>query len=468
MKIVILGAGETGFHIAKQLCFENEVILIDNDENACAKANELDIQTIYGNGANKKILEPAIEDAYFLIAVTGSDEVNMLACMTAKLIQGTELLKTMAIISNPDYIENIVDEKDIGFPSENNDTENKKLNFIPRRHIISHEKIGIDVMICPELVLASEIADILTIPSAIDAEYFADGKAEMMEFIIKSENEFVNKQIKDITLPNCCIISALFRNGNVIIPDGSDVVKENDHIVLIGKSESMNSIRETFGEVAGRKEKIMVIGAGIVGFYLAKLIKMRNMDIKIIEHDKKRCEYIAENFPSMLVLFGDGTDVNLLKEEEVQNMDTVLSITNSDEKNLLCALLAKQLGAKKVIARADRLEYTPLFEMVGVDIAISPRKATLNEVFKFIKGTEAVTTIENEKAELVEYIVKNKSKVKGKKINSIKFPKGALINLIIRGEITIVPKGEHVIEENDHIVVFSLPSVIKKVDALFK
>ncbi|OPY23461.1 MAG: hypothetical protein A4E23_00535 [Methanomethylovorans sp. PtaU1.Bin073] len=378
------------------------------------------------------------------MAVTGSDEVNIVACMAAKLIAGDKSkLKTMARVSNPDYIDKPIAKRAI---------------------------IGIDVMICPELAMASEVAQILAIPSAIDAESFAEGKVEMMELVVSKGSYFANKMLKDLHLADSCIVSAIFRKDDVIIPHGNDSMQENDHIVVIGQPSAMKEIRELLGEIAGRRSKVMIIGGGIVGFYLAKLIANSETDIKIIESRRARCEEIADKLSEALVLNGDGTDINLLKDEGINEMDVVISVTDSDEKNLLCSLIAKKLGAKKVIARSDRSDYISLFEMVGVDSAVSPRGATVNEVLKLTMGTGigTMTTIEGQKAGIIEYTASAKSKIVGKPLREVKFPPGAIVSMIVHNGRTIVPRGSHVVEENDRVVVFTLPSSIAAVEKLFK
>jgi len=442
MKIVIIGAGEVGYHIAKSLYLENDIVVIDEDEDACQRADELDVQVIKGNGANATILEKVLIDADLLLALTGDDEINIVACMATKLIkQSSKKFKTMARVSNPDYID---------------------------RPIAKRTQVGIDVMICPELALASEIADILSIPSAIDSESFADGKIKMMEFVVKEDSHLVGQQICDLDLLDRCIVSALFRGSQIIIPHGDDIIRAEDHVVIIGEKSAMKDISSFFGKI--KKNTAMIIGGGIVGLYLAQLLEMTDMKIKLIEKDRHRSEMIANHLKKTLVLFGDGSDLNLLREEAVGEMDVVISVTDSDEKNLLCSLLAKQLGSKKVVVRADHFDYVPLFEMVGVDRAVSPRQATINEVLKLTMGTgiEALTTIEGDKAEIVEYTVSKKSKINGKFLKDVNFPDGSIVSMVINENSTIVPRGNYKVKEGDHILVFSVPSVLPDVEKLFK
>jgi trk system potassium uptake protein TrkA len=448
MKAVIIGAGEVGYHIAKALSPKNDVVIIEKDEEAARRVDELDVLVIEGNGANAEILSRVLQNADLLVAVTGVDEVNIVACMTTKLItknkNGWKDTKTIARVSNPDYTDTPV---------------------------TSRAQVGVDLMICPELALASEVADILSSPSAIDAEMFAEGKVKMTEFAISPESKLVGKHMQDLRLADCCIVSAVFREDKIIIPHGDDLIKANDHMVVVGKPDAMENLGSVFGSQVPHRARILLIGCGIVGFYLAKLIdREENADLRIIEHRKSRCIEVAEELENALVLNGDGTDVGLLREENIEHMDVVVAVTDSDEKNLLCSLLAKQLGAKKVIARADRSDYLPLFEMVGIDMAVSPREATVNEVLKLTmgKGIQTLTTIEGERAEIIEYTASDKSKIVGKPLSKVKFPKGSLINMVVRGKDTVIPRGDFIINSGDRVVIFSMASAVSEVEKFFK
>jgi trk system potassium uptake protein TrkA len=291
----------------------------------------------------------------------------------------------------------------------------------------------------------------------------------MLEFVVKEDSDLVGKKLKEINILDCCIVSAIVRDSGLIIPCGEDSIKAGDHMVFMGKSSPMEEIPSLFGGFGKKKSRILIIGGGVVGFYLARLLENTNLKIKLIERDKERSEFIAEQLSNVLVLRGDGTDLNLLKGEGIGEMDVVISVTNSDEKNLLCALLAKQMGAKKVIVRADHYDYVPLFEMVGVDRAASPREATVNEVLKLTMGTgiAALTTIEGEKAEIIEYTVSENSRIAGKALKDIKFPRGAIVSMVVKGDETVVPRGNYVIRIGDHVLIFSLPSAHQKVEQLF-
>jgi trk system potassium uptake protein TrkA len=311
---------------------------------------------------------------------------------------------------------------------------------------------------------------ILSVPSALDVEDFAGGKVKMIEFKVEDENILINKALKDIEFPQCSMISAIFRDKDIIIPNGYDIIKSADRVVMIGKEEAIQEIRTWF-EVESLSKKVLVVGGGKVGFYLIKLLSDKDFEITLVDNDRKRCEMIAETLPNITVINGDGTDINILKDVNTANMDVVVSVTNSDEKNLLCSLLTRQLGAKKVIARVERTEYIQLFELVGVDVAMSSREATINEVLKttMLKADiQSITTMEGETAEILELTAKEGSKIVKKDLKHVKFPKGAIVSTIVRGDEIIVPRGSDKVMPGDKVIVFTNLDVVSKVENLFK
>ena len=441
MRIIIIGAGEVGFHVAKTLCRDNDVSIIEKNEEACNKARQLDVQIIQGNGADVKLLKKAnIEKTELVVAVTGVDEINIVACMASKILN--KKVKTIARVSNPDYID---------------------------RPVSVRETVGMNAMVCPELSLASEIDQILSIPEAINVENFVGGKIKMMEFKVGEQNRLAGKKLSESNLPECCLMSAIFRGSELMIPHGDDIIQKHDRVVLVGKPEAIEATRKLFEENKKPSGKIAVVGGGKVGYYLIKLLSKKNLKLTLLEINKKKSEELAQNLPNVLVLNGDGTDISIMKEENIGSMDAVIAVTNSDEKNLLCALLAKRLGAKKVIARADRPDYAELFEIVGVDVAISPIQATVNEVLKFTMGIgiDSLVTIEGEKGKIIELTAKQGSKIINKKLKDANFPRGAIVSAIVRGEEVIIPKGNHIILPGDKVVIFALPSALPAVEGLF-
>ncbi|NJD78034.1 MAG: Trk system potassium transporter TrkA [Candidatus Methanoperedens sp.] len=441
MHVIIVGAGEVGYHVAKALCKNNDVFIIEKNEDACMRAGHLDVQVIQGNGADVKLLKKAnIEKAELVVAVTGVDEINIVACMASKLLKNE--VKTLARVSNPDYI---------------------------NRPVSVRETVGMNAMVCPELSLASEINQILSIPEAMNVVDFVGGKVKMMEFKVGELNPLIGKKLCESNLPQCCIMSAIFRGLELMIPHGSDTIMKNDRVVLVGKPEAVEGTRKLFEQDEKENGKIAIVGGGKVGYYLINLLNQKKLKLTLIESDKKRSETLAQNLPNVLVLNGDGTDLVLMKEENIGSMDAVVAVTNSDEKNLLCSLLAKKLGAKKVIARADRPDYAELFEMVGIDVAVSPIQAAVNEVLKFTMGIgiESLVTIEGEKGKIIELAANEKSKIINKKLKDVTFPRGAIISAIVRGTEVIIPDGNEIIIADDKVVIFTLPDALQPVKELF-
>jgi len=443
LHIIIIGAGDVGYHLAKALYQDHEVVIIEKDEDALGQVMGLDVQIIQGNGADIKILKQAgIEKSDLVVAVTDHDELNIVASMGAKLLtkNGT---KTIAMVSNPDYI---------------------------NEPVTMREQVGMNIMICPELSLAYAMYQILSIPSAVDVQDFVGGMVKMIEFKVNDGNVLVNKTLKEIQFPPCSMISAIFRDSDVIIPGGDDIIRSGDRVVMIGKEEAIQEIRKWF-EVSNLSKKVLIVGGGTVGFYLVELLRKKDFTITLVEKDLKRCEMIAESLPNIMVINGDGTDIKILEEVNVPGMAAVVSVTNSDEKNLLCSLLARQLGANKVLARVDRTEYTQLFEMVGVDVAMSSREATINEVLKttLLKtGIQSIATLEGEKAEVFELTARAGSKIVKKPLKSVKFPKDAIVSTIVRESNIIVPDGNVQIQPRDRVIVFTKLEMMSKVEELFK
>ena len=447
MKIIVVGAGRVGYTIAKVLSDKNDVIVIDKDAESVAHANELDVQALVGNGANVDILKELLPFDLF-VAVTNNDEINMLACFSAKKITGGKV-KTIARVSHPDYIQKPVSKK---------------------------PEIGVDVMVCPELALASNIAEILSIPGAIDAEVLAEGRAEMIEFEINEGNPLLNQPLKELGLHQYCIISAILRQEDVLIPDGKSTLMPEDHVFVVCKAEDIGKAESLFSPTAKTSkkkhgEKILLIGCGVIGFYLADLIdKFPDIDLKIIEQSEERCLEIVDQLPNSLILKGDATDIDLLREEGIGHCDAVVAVTESDEKNLLCGLLMKHFGAKKIIIRASHPDYIPIFETVGVDIALNTQTATVMEVLRLTSNlpAEILKTLPQAKSEILEYTATEKSKIVNTPIRDLDFHKDAIICMVVRGDEKIIPSGSMIILPNDRVFIFSKPEAHAKMNELFK
>lgn len=442
MKTTVIGAGKVGKEIAMRLLQEgHDLVIIDKDESRLARIeDDFDCHCIKGSGSTAKTLNsPAVAQSDLLIAVTNSDEVNMIACMTAKRIG---IPYTIARIRDPDY------SKDL---------------------IISKEDLGVDLIINPDYSAAMEIHRFLTMSLPVHMEPFARGRVKLADITVDENMKmFVNKKLIDMDIPRSLLIVAISRNGEMVIPGGQDMVLPGDTIYLLGHSDVVNKICVKVKKQRQKVQSVIILGGGRIGFYLAERLCAQGMKVKIIELNKEKCRELAEQLPNVLVLCADGSDLELLRREGIKDTDGFVTATGLDEENLLLALLAKQMGAKRVIAKISRPGYAPLVEKLGVDAAISPRLITAGEVLRFIKGGRILSLILllNEQAEVIELIVQPNSKIAGRPLYKSGLPPGTIVGAVQRGNKIIIPQGNDVILPNDRLVVFALGHNVHVIESL--
>lgn len=441
MKITIIGAGKVGTEIAHRLSEEgHDIIVVDRNEEHLEKIQEtLDVLTVRGNGISSQLLrEAGLGDSDLLAAVTGRDEINMIACMTAKRLG---VARTIARIRDPEYVRDL---------------------------IISKEDLGIDLVINPEYAASREITRLLTLSLPVHTDHFANGRIQMAELAVDETNKkFANKRIEDLDLPRSCLIVGISHRGEIIVPGGRDYIYPNDTLYVLGNADSIGKVCAKFKIRRQRVQNVLIMGGGRIGLYLAEKLVKSGMKVKIIEQSMERCEELADRLEDVLILRGDGTDVDLLKREGIHDTDAFVAVTGFDEENLLMALLAKQLGAKRVVAKVSRPSYAPLVERLGVDAAISPRLITIGDILRFIRGGRLLSLVLllNEQAEVLELIAQPGSKIAGRPLHSSGLPKGVIIGAISRGDRVIIPKGNDVIHAGDRLVVFALGHVVHTVEA---
>lgn len=442
MKTTIIGAGKVGKEIASRLLQEgHDLVIIEKNEARLEKIEEdFDCLCIKGSGAAAKTLNsPAVARSDLLIAVTNSDEVNMIACMTAKRIG---IPRTIARIRDPDYSQNL---------------------------IISKEDLGIDLIINPDFSAALEISRFLSLSLPVHMEPFARGRVKLADIVVDEDMQvFAGKKLMDMDIPRSLLIVAISRNGEMLVPGGQDMVLPGDIIYLLGHSDVVNKICAKVKKQRQKVQSVIILGGGRIGFYLAEKLCAQGMKVKIIEQNKDKCRELAEQLPGALVLCGDGSDLELLRREGVKDIDAFVTVTGLDEENLLLALLAKQMGAKRVLAKISRPGYAPLVEKLGVDAAISPRLITASEILRFIKGGRILSLILllNEQAEVIELLVQPDSKIAGRPLHRSGLPRGVIVGAIQRGNKIIIPQGNDVILQNDRLVVFALGHNVHIVESL--
>lgn len=295
-----------------------------------------------------------------------------------------------------------------------------------------------------------EINRFLTMTLPVHMEPFARGRVQLADITVNdSMTIFANKRLMNMDIPGSLLIVAISRNGDMIIPGGRDIVLPGDTIYLLGHSDIINKICSKVKKKRQKVQTVMILGGGRTGFYLAERLCSQGMKVKVIEQNNDRCRELAEKLPEALILCADGSDLELLRREGIKDTDAFVTVTGLDEENLLLALLAKQMGAKRVIAKISRPGYAPLVEQLGVDCAISPRLITTGEVLRFIKGGRLVSLflLLNEKAEVIELFVQPRSKIAGRPLHKSGLPAGTIIGTIMRGNKVIIPQGNDIIKE---------------------
>jgi len=443
MRIVIIGAGKLGYSVAQLLAQEQyDVVVIEQDEQRREIVkNNLDVLTIAANGASPLTMEDyRVQGADVVLATTDSDEVNMVACMIAKA-HGVK--HTLARIRDTDYAQSST---------------------------FMHKDVGIDLFINPEQVTAMEISRILMTPSALDVEDFAEGKVRMFETRLHAGSAFIGKTLSELAIPPQILVAAIFRNHKMIIPHGEDVICEHDDVYFVGQKEALQEFEKQFAATQGKISRVMIIGAGRTGRFLAPLLEKKGLFVKIIDKNEERCRLVAEKLESGIALCGDGTDIDLLMDEGIAEADVVVCITEDDKLNLMLALLAKHLGAKKTIVRIARNEYVNLMEKVGVDIVLSSRLLASGEILRFVHrgGVVSVSLLADAKAQAMEIIVAEDSPLAGKALKDAALPKECLLCAVVHAGVALVPSGSTVVYAGDRVVIFVQTEATQQVLPFFE
>ena len=444
MKIVIYGATEIGCLLATE-CFEDhDITVIDKEENRTEDFDRLDISFIQGSAADISVLKAADSiNAGVFIACTGYDERNIVACLTVKKVSG---IKTICFVSKSEY-------QDVLVLNNNTDYLND---------------FYIDYVIWPEELLTQELFRIVTVAHALDVENFADGKARLLEYKVKPESLIVGKMVKDCGFTKDTIIVGIKRGSLLFIPNGLTEINADDKLIFMGTSHSLDILAGTFFHEKEQVKTAAIIGGGNVGYMLAKSLEDLKIKTKIIEKNYDRCEFLAQELTKTLVINGDGTNLKLLDEEEIGESDVVISVTNNDERNLLCSLLVKQLGVKRVISRVSKVLNIPLFEKVGIDIAVSSKTSAINEVRNDIDETEVdiLALVEQGEGEVLEILL-NKD-FDGMFIKDLRFPAPAIVGVVQRRSSVIIPKGDTKLISQDILIIFTKAENADKVKSYFK
>lgn len=433
MKVLIVGAGKLGYRLAQFMIQEDiDVTIIDNNEKVLERLNEhMDVLTIFANGIDIKVLkEISIKDYDLLVAATDSDETNTVICSLAKQLG---CMQTIARIRNPEYME--------------------QLDFIKN-------KMGIDHIINPDFETAQAIEKYLLRSYEFYTDDFASGKVQMLDFNISKTPELLDKKIMDLEGFEDLLITAISRDASVIIPNGSTKLEAGDVIHVIGKKEDIRilSKRFQFNRAHGEVKTVMILGGGNIGYYLAESLSKSKISVTLVEVEPERAKKLSDELENVLVIQGDGTDIHLLEEEMLENMDCFVGATGFDEQNLLMSLMAKQAGVKKSIAKVSRPNYEKVMDRLGIDASINPIYITASNILKLVRGGKVVSVslLLGGDAEVTEIKLDWEASFLGTPIAKMNLPKGIIIGAIVRHGKVIIPKGDSTLKLNDRIVVFSL------------
>jgi len=448
MKIIIAGAGEVGFHLAKLLSYESqEITLIDiNKESLSYADNHLDIKVIKGDATSISILKEAnVNQIDLLIAVTASETTNITACVLAKQLGAK---RTIARISNTEFIQN---KDEVGFT-----------------------ELGIDELISPESLAASEINLLLNKSAFNDSYEFEEGALTMVGLTLAKTASFVGKTVKEAAelfneIHFVPIAIQRFGTQFTIIPRGDTEFKEGDNVVFITSEGGGEELCKMTGKSNAEIKNVMVLGGSKIGYKTSRDLCTKNFNVKLIEKDKDIAFDLADELEKVLVINGDGRNVDLLDEESIADMDAFISVTGNSETNIMSCLVAKSKGVKKTIALVENMDYFELSQSIGIDTLINKKLLAANNIFRYIRKGEvvAMTKLNNMNAELLEFKVKQTSKINNKYIKDADFPRSAIIGGVIRDGKGYIALGDFKIQKGDNVVVCCLPRSIKRVEKIF-
>ena len=446
MKIIIAGAGEVGVHLAKMLSKEshNITVIDSNAKKLNFLENHTDVLGITDNAVSPSALKDAgASDADLFIAVTQSEETNITSSLLAKKIGAK---RTIARIDNKEYLDPINNE--------------------------IFKEVGIDSLIYPQKLASEEIIELLKQTGISEKIDFYKDQLSLYVIKLEANAPILNKSLIEVAQMSNQLnyrAVAIYRDNKTIIPKGNDVFKLNDLIYTISTKSGVKDLLEITGRKNIHIKNIMILGGSRIGKRLAKELQ-KHHSVKLIERDFDKCEKLANELDNTLILNGDGSDTELLLEEGIKKMDAFIAVTENSETNILSCLLAKRFGVKKTIAEIENIDFIDLAEDIGIDTIINKKLIAASHIFSYTLNAEVTSfkMLTGTDAEVIEIIAHNDSKVVGKPLSKINFPPNAIIGGIIRNEESIIAKGNTIINANDKVVVFSLPTAIKEIEKFFK
>ncbi len=451
MKILILGAGQVGSSLAENLASEaNDITIVDRNEHVLAQLRDrLDLRTVTGRGSHPDVLQAAgAEDADMLVAVTDSDETNMVACQVA-----------YTIFHTPTKIARV-----------------RAVEYLNHEKLFRPEALPIDFLISPEQLITEYIQRLIEHPGALQVLDFADGKVQLVGVKAYYGGPLVGHELRTLRehIPGVDMrVAAIYRRDRAILPEGHTVIEPGDEVFFIAASGDIMRVMAELRRLDKPYRRIMIVGGGNIGKRVAKALEDR-YQVKLIDHNLERTRTLSNELNRTIVLEGDAADEELLLEENIDKTDVFCALTNDDEANILSAMLAKRLGARKVMSLINRAAYVDLIQAGDIDIAISPQQATIGSLLTHIRRGDVVKvhSLRRGAAEAIEAIAhgdRTTSKVVGRRIEELKLPAGTTIGAIVRGDQVIIAHHDTVIESEDHVILFLVDKTkIREVEKLFQ
>lgn len=446
MRVIVVGAGEVGYHVADRLAKEqHDVVVVDVEpERLDYVQSHLDVAVVEGSGASPAALKRAgLNDAGLLLAVTSVDEVNLVCCMAAR---GGAGLVRVARVSNPDFYE--------------------------ERAQLQPELFGVDLLINPERELALETFRLLQSTAATDLIVFAQGAVQLLGLRVTETAPVVGRTLAAIGAQERhrpLLTVAVERDGATLVPTGGTELRAGDNVYIIAAASEIPHALELTGHEHATVQRVMLGGGSVETYYLARLLQQHGVQGVAVVEDRGRAQDLAEKLDRTLVLSGKVTDVELLELEGVGSMDAFVALTESDEANIISSLVAKQAGTKQVITLINKSDYVPLARRIGLDVAVSPRLSAANAILRYVRrgSVTRVATFRDIDAEVMSLGVTAGSPVVGRPLADVEFPEGAIVGAILRGGSVVVPRGNDVLRVGDSAIVFALPNAVQRVVGLF-
>lgn len=449
MRILIAGGGQAASLVATRLIREgNEVVLVEQSPERCHLLEEtLDAKVVQGNAASIRTLHEAdIGNAEMLIALTSEDQINVLVCLIASV------------------------ESDVKFKVARLRTH--EVNYW--RRILRRAGLHIDLIIHPETEIADRILRVVRLPGVSDVIDFAEGRVKLFGMNIDEKSWVAYKTVEDLDRagpPKNSLIALIFRGQQVIVPHGAEVLNPGDHVYIVTTADDLERVCQFMGlQTQESLDRVYIVGGKQVGIRVAELLEPRGVTVKLFERDIARCERISQILRKTVVLHADGTDESILAEENIEGAGAFLAMTNDDEDNLIASLLARKLGAKKVVALINRLNYLPMAQRLGINTTVSPRLAAVDRILQFVRKGRvlSVTTFREEEAEAIELIAAEGSKYVGRSLREVRLPRGAIVGAIARpnGEV-VVPRGEATIQAGDRVIFCTLENTVPLLESAF-